>query len=168
MITNEGTYKKEYCSLNINSHTFIHLVIENSAYCILPSLGFFAVSLFAPFFPHPTYGFGTPPKTIVDYLKQIFLVNVFIIVLFSVVLILKTFIQFYREKKDSQAGYKKVGTFAIKRIIEGNDVRVVILLNKERLKLDSNSMVNSLKKGDFIKIERTATNRLLSYEILHI
>lgn len=144
-----------------------NLLVWNSVMGIPLLLLFVLICLF-PFFPHSTYGYGAEtPKSFNDYFR---IVGRNLLLCFGLIVFLVLFttvIDYLRTRLDVLFKFKKVGSFQVIKIIDKDEVKILQLSGKHRLKIKSSEpYFDKIKENDIVEICLTATKRLISFKIV--
>lgn len=75
--------------------------------------------------------------------------------------------EYFRRRFDNNAGYKKIGNFEITKIINRGYFKIIRFNNRQELKIkNTNEDFDKLTVGQIVEIQRTASNKFLSYKLL--
>lgn len=153
-------FMRQQCSLP-------HIFFGKLLLSVPTLLMFFLVGFIAPFFPHPKYGYGTPPASVSDYFTTMIKINLFFIGLAFAICLTDGLWEYFRTMLDMRYGYKKIGSFVVTKVVNRGSFKCLKLTGGQKLKvIETDKNFNTFKIGQVIEIQKTATNKFLSYRIL--
>jgi len=128
---------------------------------------FLGIAMIEPFLP-PRHGRKNwrPPQSFNDYLARLetFLIIMAVLLLLVVLVFLMPLV---RTLIDRRLGYKKVGIFQVKRLKEIKGKKFAVLINGGSIPLGGKlPNVNNIEAGQRIEVERSATNKLVSFRVV--
>ncbi len=168
LINIDTKYNKEL--LNYDSNDNVESSIQSTPKRKSLVLGLILIIVFsitiAPFLPTRIYRLWKLPDSFVAYSQSI-KNNLFLLSLIVLLVIIQTLYSYLRRQLDNRLAYKLVGTFKVTYSVYLLTRRLVILNNFHFLVLKiSDKDFDIVEKNVVLRIERTATHKLISSQIL--
>ena len=169
----DKTYRKETLEFNsqnpVNKYYSITSIFLKNFVLTVPFLIIvFVLSFAAPFVPNLKYGYsGQRPVTFKGYISLVFKNDMYLLLIIFSIIFITSIIEYLRKRFDNNAGYIKVGNFEVTKILNRGYFKVIHLNNKQRLKIkNTDKRFDRLAVGQVIEIQKTASNKLISYKLL--
>ncbi len=170
VISVDKNYRKENLDkFNIQIEYSLRLLFLRNFGSVLPIIILaFILSFTVPFVPHPTYGLGgKAPATFSDYTNKVFQIDYYFFLIMLAIIILNSFYEYLRAHFYNRAGYKKIGNFKVTKILNLGYLKIVHLNYGRKLKIkNADRYFDEFIVGQIVEIQRTASNKLLSYKVL--